>query len=66
MKKFEVDVKMIVEADDDTEAYHMVSAAVENLVCGDIINATVDAVTDLSMVSSEEEYPEIAAELNKD
>lgn len=49
MARFEVDVKMIVEADDDYEAYHMVSAAVENLVCGDILEATVDAVTDLIM-----------------
>lgn len=49
MARYEVDVKVIVEADDDMEVYHMVSAAIENLVCGDIVDAFVDSVTDLSM-----------------
>lgn len=49
MARFEVDVKMIVEADDDMEAFHVAASAIENLVCGSITDATVEAATDLSM-----------------
>lgn len=49
MARFEVDVKMIVEADDDSEAYHIAAAALDNLTGGYIKNTTVDGVTDLVM-----------------
>jgi hypothetical protein len=66
MARFEVDVKMIVEAYDETDAGSLVRSALEGIEGDDILEGCVDAVTDLSIVSKEEEYLEIAAELNKD
>jgi len=66
MAHFEVDVKMIVEAYDETDARSLVRSTLEGIDRVDILEGWVDAVTDLSMVSKEEEYLYIAAELNKD
>ena len=49
MARFEIDVKMIVEADDSEEAFSMAESAVQNMVCGEIVEAWVDGVTDLGM-----------------
>ena len=49
MARFEIDVKMIVEADDEGEAGSMATSAVQNMVCGEIVEAWVDSVTELSM-----------------
>lgn len=52
MARFEVDVKIIVEADDDSEAYHVAASAAENLVCGSIIEVEMGGVADLSMADN--------------
>ena len=44
MAQFKVTVELIVNADDDMEAYHMAASVAENIVCGDIANATVGSV----------------------
>lgn len=45
MSKFQVTVQLIVEADDEHEAYLGCQSAVDNLVGGDILEADVDAVS---------------------
>lgn len=49
MAKFEVDITVIVEADDDTEAYAMAEATAQNLVCGSILEVKMGGVVDLEM-----------------
>lgn len=49
MARFEIDVKMIVEADDEEQAFSMAEYALQNMVTGDILEAEVDGVTDLTM-----------------
>jgi hypothetical protein len=44
MAKFEVKIVMIVEADNEQDAFYVSESAVENLVCGDIVDASVDSV----------------------
>ena len=49
MARFEVDIKVIVEADDDTDAYAMAEATAHNMVCGAILEVEMGGVTDLKM-----------------
>ncbi len=48
MAKFEVKVIMLVEADSDQDAFYASQSAVENLVCGDIVDAMVDSVDEVT------------------
>jgi hypothetical protein len=49
MAQFEVDIKVIVEADDESEAYAVAEAVAQNMVCGSIIDVEMGDVADLSM-----------------
>ena len=49
MARFEIDVKLIVDAEYDDEAYRIAIDALRTLVRGSIVHAAVDAVTDLEM-----------------
>jgi hypothetical protein len=49
MARFEVDIKLIVEADDDNEAYAMAEATAQNMVCGAVLEVEMGGVTDLGM-----------------
>lgn len=48
MARYEVDIKLIVEADDDCDAYMMAESAAQNMVCGDILEVVMGGVADLS------------------
>lgn len=50
MAQFEIDAKIIVEADTEEEAGTMMTMTLLNLEGGAILEAWVDSVTDLSMV----------------
>jgi hypothetical protein len=54
MARFEVDVTLVVEADDDNEAYAMAEATAQNLVCGAVIEVKMGGVVDLSMADTNE------------
>ena len=45
MAKFQVQVTMIVEADDDSEAWTMAEAVLDNLTQGNILACEVDEVS---------------------
>ena len=45
MAKFQVQVTMIVEADDDSEAWTMAQAVLDNLTQGNILACEVDEVS---------------------
>jgi hypothetical protein len=49
MARFEVDITVIVEADDDNEAYAVAEATAQNMVCGSITEVKMGGVVDLSM-----------------
>lgn len=49
MAKFEVDITVIVEADDDNEAYAVAEATAQNMVCGSILEVKMGGVADLEM-----------------
>lgn len=49
MPQFEVDVKLVVNADDPEEAFTMAEYAVKNMVCGEIVDAYADGVVSLDM-----------------
>lgn len=49
MARFEVDIKLIVEADDDNEAYAMAEATAQNMVCGAVLEVEMGSVVDLGM-----------------
>lgn len=49
MARFEVDITVIVEADDDTEAYAVAEATAQNMVCGSITEVKMGGVVDLNM-----------------
>ena len=49
MARFEVDVKIIVEAYDETDAGALVRSALEGIEGDDILEGWVDAITDLGM-----------------
>jgi len=51
MPRFEVDIKLIVEADDDNEAYAMAEATAQNMVCGSILEVKMGGVVDLGMAA---------------
>lgn len=46
MPKFKVMVEVEVEADSESDAFHCVESAVENMTGGDIIDASVSSVAE--------------------
>jgi hypothetical protein len=44
MAQFDVMVKLVVEADSETDAYLCAEGAAENMVCGAIMDANVHSV----------------------
>ena len=52
MAKFEVDITVIVEADDDNEAYAVAEATAQNMVCGSILEVVMGGVADLGMAGT--------------
>lgn len=57
MSRFEVSVTLVVEADDDSEAYHVAQAAVDNMAGGSIVDYEMGGVTDLSMAEGDISEP---------
>ena len=49
MARYEVDIKVIVEADSDSDAYAIAEATAQNMVSGDILEVEMGGVVDLSM-----------------
>ena len=47
MATYTVMVKLTVDADSDQDAYYACQSAVENLIGGDIVEATVDSAEEL-------------------
>ena len=52
MARYEVDIKVIVEADDDNEAYAVAEATAQNMVCGSILEVVMGGVADLGMAGT--------------
>ena len=48
MAKFEVTVIMIVESDTEEDALYASQSAVENMVCGDILDAVVHSIDEVT------------------
>jgi hypothetical protein len=41
---YQVTVTLIVEAERDTDAYYACSTSIENLICGDIVDARMGSI----------------------
>lgn len=48
MAKFEVSVTLVIEAEDDCEAYYMAKSAMDNMIYGSILAVDVGGVNDLT------------------
>jgi hypothetical protein len=48
MEQYEVTIRVVVNADSDYDAYHTVEYAVESLVKGNIVEASVKSVDELA------------------
>ena len=47
MAQYEVMVRLVVNADSDQDAYYACQYAVENMIAGDIVEATVDGAEEI-------------------